>query len=90
MDTTGTFYTVTESGTRLNRAKNLSIEFQEGQQITPAEAYDFGFTDEAGAAVFARPVDETPDIAPDELEKRGLGPAPENKADATAARREKK
>lgn len=80
MDTTGTFHTVTEGGTRLNRAKNLSVEFQEGQQITLAEAYDFGFVDADAKVVFARPGDEVPDIAPDELAKRGLGAAPENKS----------
>lgn len=80
METTGAMYTVEEDGTRLSRNKQFSVEFRKGQQITAAEAYDYGFTDEAGAPAFARPADEKPDIAP--TEQRSLGAAPENRADA--------
>ena len=88
MDNSG-YYDVEKTETRLSVDGQDSVEFRAGQRITAGMAARFGFVTTATPFVGARPADEVPDIAPTELEKRGLGAAPENRAEP-AARETKK
>lgn len=83
MDTNDEFVTIETTETRLSTDNQDSQDFVAGTKVHRSVAQKFGLVDE-GLSVLARPEDEVPDVAPTELEARGLGSAPENRAEGPA------